>query len=151
MKKNGLLLCIIVFVILVVSSCNTKTPPALNVVCGTGKKVLHKTATLGTYGWSWPGGGVQSDSISPMDMEKDGIITSFEIDVSECYITITFKDDCKNFTINKQLISSGELEIIGSKTNTNTYSFVAKADCVYSINAVFDKGDAVYVFSVKSK
>ena len=152
MKKAVTLICILIIISVLLVGCTTKKPPSLDVACNIGDKVWHKEATLGTYGWRWFGGGIQSDSISPMDMEKTGIITTFEIDAPECNITITFKDDCDSFAIYGEPLENGEpLTTNYPAANINTYTFMAKANYVYSVIAQFDQGDAVYAFSVKTK
>lgn len=149
MKKITLLILVIA-VMCLLCGCNDKTPPTLDVACSTDGAASHQEATLGSYGWSWFGGGVQSDSPGPLDMEKNGSLTSFTINADQCNITITFAAACKSFTVYGEIIPDGKQETVASDvTDTRTYAFTAKAGYVYSVIADFDQGDAVYAFSVR--
>ena len=162
MKKKNILWSIIIFLLIVLGLITyyyrlktPQKPPDLMVSCNTGEEVWTKEATLGSYGWSWFGGAVHSDSISPLEMEEQGFVTSFLIDSDEGDITLHFPKTEVTFSVYSESIEGDIPEnIITDKTlsnSENSYSFTAKVNYVHTVVVKYKNGTVNYVFAVKSK
>ena len=130
-----------------------KKPPNLMVRCSAGTKKWEKEATLGVYRWSWFGGAVQTESMSPLEMEERGLITTFLIDSRDAYITLYFPQSEVRFSVDSESITGDELETITSSSNVSknkkSYSFIAKINYVYTVNVEYKNGTVTYAFAVK--
>ena len=131
-----------------------KKPPKVMVRCSAGTKKWEKEATLGAYRWSWFGGIVQTESMSPLEMEERGLITTFLIDSRDAYITLYFPSSEVRFTVDSESITGDETETITSSSNISnnkkSYSFIAKINYVYTVNVEYKNGTVTYAFAVKS-
>ena len=125
-----------------VSSRSKDVPPDLIIRCINGDETEEITATMGTYSWTYSGGGVEADAPPPLEMTDIATITD-----SPAKIKLVFDDDPLGYTVHRWAEDAGFEDYGTVATGDDTIVLSDDAKCyVYEVTAEYKNGIVHYAF-----